>query len=230
MYFFESRFAAGRLLADEIEKRYAGQPCAVVALSDGGVMVGAQIAMRLHAVLTLLLSEEIILPQEIISIGGITQDGSFSYNSAFSPGEIDELAMEYHGVIEQEKLQKLHRMNEELIRGDGLLPRELIEHRNIILVSDGLPSGFALDLALVFLKPFTYRKLIVATPFASVPAVDRMHVLADEIFCLNVLQDYISTDHYYDTQDVPSHDMAVRAVQEIISHWKHHKGSSKTRD
>lgn len=220
MYFFESRAKAGRLLADQIEKKYAGEPCAIVALSDGGVMVGAQIAMRINAVLTLLLSEEIVLPQEIISIGGITQDGSFSYNSAFSSGEIEELAMEYHGVIEQEKIQKLHHMSEQLTKGDGLLPRDLVEHKNIILVTDGLPSGFSLDLAMVFLKPFNYRKLVIATPFASVPAVDRMHVLGDDIYCLNVLEDYISTDHYYDTQDVPTHDMAVKAVQEIISHWR----------
>lgn len=220
MYFFESRVVAGQLLADEIDKKYAGEPCAIIALSDGGVMVGAQIAMRLHAILTMLLHEEILLPKEIVSIGGITQDGSFSYNSSYSSGEIEELAMEYHGLIEQEKLQKLHRLNRQMSQGSDLLPRELVEHKNIILVIDGLPNGFALDLAMLFLKPFTYRKVIVATPFASVPAVDKMHVLADDIFCLNVLEDYISTDHYYDTQDVPSHTVAVRAVEEIISHWK----------
>lgn len=220
MYFFPSRAAAGRLLATEIAKKYADQPCAVVALSDGGVMVGAQIAMQLKAVLTMLLSEEIVLPQEIISIGGIANDGSFAYNSAFAPMEIEELVMEYHSLIEQEKIQKLHRMNEALAHGESLLPRNLVEHKNIILVSDGLPSGFVLDLAMVFLKPFAYKKLIVATPFASVPAVDRMHVLADEIFCLNVLEDYISTEHYYDSPDLPSHEMAVKAVQEIISHWQ----------
>ncbi|HEX7633369.1 MAG TPA: hypothetical protein VF401_03515, partial [Candidatus Saccharimonadales bacterium] len=89
-----------------------------------------------------------------------------------------------------------------------------------ILVSDGLKSGFPLDLANEFLKPIAYSKLVVAAPFASVQAVDRMHVLADDIYCLNVLQDYIDTNHYYDTQDVPSHQVVLSTIEQLVHDWK----------
>jgi predicted phosphoribosyltransferase len=62
--------------------------------------------------------------------------------------------------------------------------------------------------------------MIVAVPFASVLAVDRMHILADDIYCLNVLEDYISTDHYYDTKDIPSHEVIIESVEKIIRDWK----------
>ena len=52
--YFASRLQAGRMLANQLDENIATRNCAVVALSDGGVMVGAQIAMQLHCVLTLL--------------------------------------------------------------------------------------------------------------------------------------------------------------------------------
>lgn len=217
--YFASRLQAGRMLASQISRKYAGQDCAVVALSDGGVVIGSQIALELHAVLTMLLAAQIELPREITAIAGITQDGSFSYNNAYSDGEIDEMVSEYRGVIEQKKLEKLHEMHRSMGR-DGLIRLDLIQRKHIILVSDGLATGFPIDLAMQFLKRIAVKSVIVAVPFASVNAVDRMHILADDIYCMNVLEDYISTDHYYDTQDVPEHDVIIRTVEQIIRTWQ----------
>ena len=69
--YFKSRVHAGQLLASQIAKTYKNEKCAVVALSDGAVMVGAQIAMELHCVLTMLLTDAIQLPHENTAIAGI---------------------------------------------------------------------------------------------------------------------------------------------------------------
>lgn len=217
--YFKSRVDAGQKLAALISKKYQGQRCAVVGLSDGGVMVGAQIALQLQCVLTMLMSEPIELPREPQAIAGISQDGSFSYNQAYSPGEIEDLLSEYRGFIEQEKMNTMQRMHH-LVGKGGLIRRDLLRDHVVVLVSDGLSSGFSLDIAMEFLKPIHMERLIIATPLASVAAVDRMHILADEIFCLSVVQDYITTDHYYDTQDVPPHELVVKTIDQIIGHWK----------
>jgi putative phosphoribosyl transferase len=217
--YFTNRVQAGRMLASQIAEKYKGEDSAVLALSDGGVMVGIQIAVGLHCSLGMLLVDEIELPRESVSVAGIAQDGSFAYNRAFSTGEIEEMVSEYRGVIEQQKLEKLHHMHE-LVKGVGLIRQDLIKNRNIILVSDGLSNGFSIDLALEFLKKTPYKKLIVATPLASIKAVDRMHILADDIYCLSSVEDYITTDHYYDTQDVPEHDAVLRIVSKIMDNWK----------
>jgi putative phosphoribosyl transferase len=218
--YFKSRVDAGKKLAEQITKKYAGQPCAVIGLSDGGVMVGAQIAIKLHCVLTMLMSEAIELPREPDAVAGIASDGSFSYNSAYSPGELEDLLSEYRSLIEQEKLEKIHDMHRLVGHGGGLIRKDLLRDHTVILVSDGLSNGFSLDIAAEFLKPISVKRLIVATPLASVKAVDRMHILADEIYCLSVVEDYITTDHYYDVQDVPSHELVVKTVDEIVTHWK----------
>jgi putative phosphoribosyl transferase len=217
--YFKSRVEAGQLLAKQIAAKYKGQDCAVVALNDGGVMVGSQIALELGCVLTLLMAESITLPREDAAVGGISQDGSFSYNQKYSQGEIDEFVAEYYHFIEQEKMSKMQEMHRLIGRG-GLIRKSLLKDHNVILVTDGLIDGFAIDVALQFLKPIHTRKLIIATPLASVAAVDRMHILGDDIFCLSVLEDYISTDHYYDVQDIPPHDKVIKTVEQIVSHWK----------
>jgi predicted phosphoribosyltransferase len=64
------------------------------------------------------------------------------------------------------------------------------------------------------------KKLIIATPIASVRAVDRMHIACDEIYCLSVVEDYISTDHYYDRQDIPEHDEIMSMLKNLIEMWQ----------
>lgn len=217
--YFASRVQAGRMLAGQLARKYRYENCAIMALDDGGVMVGAQIATQLHCVITLLMSAEIKLPQEPVAIAGITPSGTVSYNKSFSAGELSEVAGENFGLIEQQKLVKMHDMNR-LVGSGGTVDKRLLRGHNVIVVTDGAKTGFSIDLAYEFLKPISIENLIFAVPFASVEAVDRMHVLADDLYCLNVLSDYRDTDHYYDKQDVPDHDTVLKTIEHIILNWK----------
>lgn len=217
--YFASRLQAGRMLAAQLVPNYLHKNCAVIGIGDGGVIVGAQIASQLRCVLTMLIIEEINLPREPVAIGAILEDGTFSYNHAMSDGELEEMTSEYHGTIEQEKLTKFHKMNK-LLGSGGLISRDLLRGHNIILVSDGFKDSFALDMALQFLKSIQIEKLIVATPLASIKAIDRMHITADEINCLSVVEDYIDTDHYYDVKDIPDHETVIETIGKIVSQWQ----------
>ena len=217
--YFKSRLEAGKIIADQLEPIYRNKKCAVVALSNGAVVIGAEIAVRLQCVLTMLLTAPIILPHENDAIGAVSQDGNVIYNDLYSTGELEELKTEYRTYIEQQRLQNIYEMNN-LLGSGGLIRRDLLTGKNVILVSDGLNSGFSLDAAVEFLKPINIKRLIVATPLASVPAVDRMHILTDEIHCLDVVANYISTDHYYEAKDVPSHDVVINIIESVVAHWK----------
>jgi putative phosphoribosyl transferase len=217
--YFASRLQAGRMLASQLVEKYRYENCAVIALSDGGALIGAQIASELHCILTMLLTAEIMLPREPNAIAGITSEGNVAFNQYYTKGEIDEMMGDYFNFVEQEKFNKMHDMNR-LIGVGGLIDKRLLREHNLILVSDGLKSGFALDLAAEFLKPIAYQKLIIVAPFASVQAVDRMHVMADEIICLNVLENYISTNHYYDIDDTPAHEVVIKTIEDIVLNWR----------
>ena len=38
---------------------------------------------------------------------------------------------------------------------------------------------------------------MVVTPMADVPALDKIHAMADEIHCLNVVDDTFEINHYF---------------------------------
>ena len=217
--YFASRLQAGRMLAEKLVPKYRYENCVVIALNDGGAVIGAQIAAQLHCILTLLMSEEIMLPREPEAVAGITAGGTVAYNHGYATGELDELVGEYYGLIEQEKLVKMHDMNQ-LMGHSGTITKQMLRGHNIIVVSDGLKSPFPIDLAAEFLKPINIEKFVVAVPFASVATVDRMHVVADDLYCLSVITDYMDTDHYYDKQDVPDHGTVLKTVQDIVLNWK----------
>lgn len=214
--YFSNRAEAGRKLAVKL-KEYQNDNCAVVALSRGGVIVGAQIAIKLHANLMMLLTENISLPG-VDAFAAIDQNNSMTYNKAFYTGEIEELSSEYFNFLQQQRLEKLHHLHT-LMDSGGEVKREFLKNHVIIVVSDGFSSGFSLDIAAEFLKPIRYKKLVVAAPIASLQAVDRMHLVGDEVYCLSVVENYVLTDHYYDNNNVPENEDLFKIIRNISLDW-----------
>ncbi len=217
--YFESRTHAGVELAQQLFEKYRYENCAVVALSDGAVIVGEQIAAQLHCVLTMLIVEDIEVPGESVSFGGVSQTGDFTFNSEFSSGEIEEYTSEFHGYLEEQKRQAFQRINR-LLGDGGLIDRDLLRDRTVILVSDGFDDSTVLDVALDFLKPIRIARLVIATPVASERAVDRLHVAADELHILDVKTNYFETNHYYTDNEIPSHEATVDKINKIILNWR----------
>jgi len=217
MYLF-NRIEAGRQLADLLLKHKA-EPNIVMALSPGGVVVGQEIAKALECEITMLITKDVVLPgMNAPVVGTVDQSGGFTYNAMFSTGEIDEMANEFHNHIEQSKMEDMHMINAE-IGHSGTLERSQLNGHNIILVSDGLKNGSAIDAAISYLKPVDILKIITAIPFVSVDAVDRLHILADEMHNLDVKINYLDTDHYYEDNFIPDAeeiDSIIRSIDEKV--------------
>lgn len=215
--YFKSRAEAGRELADKL-KKYNNQHCIVVALNPGGVLVGAQIAMRLHAGLLMLLTEKVDLPGEPDSIATMT-DRTFTYNKMYSAGQLEEFVGDYHGLIEEQRLQKLHHLNKLLIDGSEINPGQL-RHHVVILVTDGLQTGVSLEAAADYLKPIKIKKLLIVTPLASITAIDRMHLIGDEIYCLNSTENLMETNHYFEDNTLPDPEQVRKITHNIALNWQ----------
>lgn len=216
--YYHNRAQAGKTLAKQLEE-YRDQMPVVIALSPGAVLVGAHIAMHLHANLMMLFTENIYLPGEHEAIAALSSTGNFVYNDMFSPGQLEELAAEFHQYIEQKRIETMHRINA-LMGHDGEIKKDYLRHRTVIAVSDGLTSGFSLEIANQLFKTVAIKKLIIATPLASVPAVDTMHLLADKICCLSVVDNYMGTDHYYEDNTIPAIEGLVKIMRNISINWE----------
>lgn len=217
--YFESRIHAGQILAAQLLDRYRYDNCVVLALSDGGVLVGEQIATQLHCLLTMLLVESIDVPGESVSFGGVSQSGEFTYNGDFSAGEVQEYTSEFHGYLEEQKREAFQRINRLLGEG-GLIDHDMLRDHTIILVDDGFADTGIIEVALNFLKPIRTKRLVIAAPIASEKAVDRLHVAADELHILDVKANYFDTNHYYAQNIVPTHQETVDKINKIVLNWQ----------
>lgn len=217
--YFENRQQAGVILAQQLLEKYRYENSAVLAISFGGVLVGELIAQLLHCPISVLISEGIDVPGEGLQIGSVTQTGQFSYNDNLSRFEINEYRNEFYNYFEEQKrsiFQKINRM----IGDGGLCDRQLLKGRNVILVSDGFDDETLLGAVLDFLKPVMIERLIAVAPVASVRAVNRLHVMVDEINILDVKQNFFEINHYYEDNDLPSKEEIIERINQNILNWQ----------
>ncbi len=214
--YFQSRYEAGQILGGKLADAYRSEDCAVIALSDGAALVAEPVAKQLDSLITMLLIEEIEIPGESMLIGGVSEGGNFAYSSSFTLGEIKGYVGEYHGYLEEEKRRAFQKLNR-LVTSGTLIDRDRLQNKVIILISDGFSDGIALDVAIDFLKPVKLKKLVIAAPVAAVAAVDKLHVLADELHILDVKENFMGINHYYEENDIPSHEETVKRINQISS-------------
>jgi Predicted phosphoribosyltransferases len=220
LMYFKDRQQAGELLAEKLYEKYRYEDCAVVALNAGGVLVGKPLAEKLHAVLSMIVTEEIHLPGDTLVVGSVSQDGNFVYNSNLTSFEIQDYFGEFFHSIDDEKRVAFHKINR-LIGDGGAFDKDLLQNRIIILVSDGLSDGSVVGAAMDYLKPVRVKKVVIALPIATAPVVDFLHVKVDEMHILDVKDDFIDgIRHYYDDNYIPDSDEIIDMLNEAILGWK----------
>lgn len=212
--YYKDRAEAGQKITERLA-HYKNQECVAIALNDGATLVAEQIAKELNCPLTMLITEQIDVPGEQQAFGTVDQGGTFVYNHSFSQGEFEEYYTEFHGYLEDKKRETFQHINR-LLGDGGILDPEILQGRVIILVSDGMANGNLLDAAAEFLKPVRVGRLVAVVPVAAVAAVDRMHIIADELVVLSVASNFFDTNHYYDDNTIPSHDEIIRKISSAL--------------
>lgn len=215
--YFASRAQAGAVLA-QFAQKYRYEDTIVLALSHGGVLVGAELARNLHSLIAMLLTRDIFLPDGRTLVGVINELGGFVHNNAFSTGEMEEFEQEYRNYIEFAKMEAIHNLHLAIGQGGEISP-SYFRNRVVIAVTDGAMNGTSFDMAYDFLKAIHYKKLVLATPVASIEAIDKMHILADDLICLSAKNNPFEVDHYYEDNELPDKNGTISLLNEIILQW-----------
>lgn len=205
-------------LADELMPLYRYENTVVVALSEAGLAVGYQIAVNLHTALRRLLMKTIHIDDESIDYATIMPGGVVAINPSLSESEQSYYYGEYAGWLEEQIREGILSIDR-LMGADEISPENMRGY-NVILTDDGINNPTKLEAALTWLKPARVDKVVLACPVISVPALDRAHILCDELHILGVAANYISTEHYYEEDDAPDSDMARRMIDVTINNWK----------
>lgn len=211
MVYFENRTQAGQALAKELTA-YKDTEVAVVALSTNAVLVAKEIADSLNCSLNIMLMEPIEVPGEPgTNIGVVNQRGDFVYSQELGRGLREELEMEFHNQFAGDKIQKFHEINN-MINHEGVVTPESVANKNVIIVSDGVANGTAIDAVTAYLKPIHIERLIAAIPIATIEVVDRLHIACDELHVLGVIPGNFAPDHYYDDSKEITHEQLQQAL------------------
>ena len=177
---FADRAEAGRNLAPLLAARGFDKPV-IFALPRGGVPVALPIAKALGAPLDLLLVRKLGVPwQPELGFGAIAEgleEPLLNQEIIAHTGLTDNLIAP---VLAAEK-QELARRAVLYLKGRKRLDPK---GRNVILVDDGLATGFTARAALQALRQRGAARLVLAVPIAAPESIAALKDVADEIIAV----------------------------------------------
>ena len=157
-------------------------PGLILAIPAGGAPVGVEIAKVLKWPLDLLLVKKLPLPwNPEAGFGALTLEGDLLVNrEALKYFRLDEKDLEW---AQKKVKEELLRRNE-ILRGGRPYPD--LSGKTVLLVDDGLASGFTMLAGIQMVRRKGAAKVIVAVPTASESSLERILPLVDALYCPNV--------------------------------------------
>jgi len=182
---FADRADAGQKLAEAL-RGSAGPDDLVLAIPSGGVPVGLEISHSLGLDLDLVLVRKVQIPWNTeAGFGAINMDSDLLMNKPLlnmlnlSPAQIDHQVRKTVATLEQRN---------DLFRQNRAFPD--LNKRRVVLVDDGLASGYTMRAALTYVRKRNPAGLTIAVPTGSADTVRELLKEVDTLCCLNIRETY----------------------------------------
>ncbi|MFZ0243427.1 MAG: phosphoribosyltransferase family protein [Desulfobacterales bacterium] len=209
---FRNRTHAGRCIAYMIEERNA----IVMGIPAGGTPVAAVVAGALGFSLDVVVVSKITLPWNTeAGYGAVAFDGSMRLNEnlvrAAGLGR-DQV----EAGIDRTRIKVAERMK----RLRGCKPPLDLRGKTVIVVDDGLASGYTMRVAVEALTRGGVGKLIVAVPTGHAEAVEEIAHKVQAIYCPNIRSgaNFAVADAYESWTDVSAAEAeAILKNFEVVS-------------
>lgn len=189
---FADRRAAGEFLAQHLGA-YRGVGALVLGIPRGGVVVAAEVALRLDADLDIVVARKVGLPtQPELAIGAVTANGGLCLNEDVI-AELGVTRGQLDAAIARERLAASQR--EQRLR-DGRPPAAM-EGRQVIVVDDGLATGATMRAAARSVRSRRPARLVLAVPVGARESVELLRHEADEVVCPWQPEPFYAVGLYY---------------------------------
>ena len=207
---FENRYDAGRQLATKLGE-YKGQSAVVLAIPNGGVPVALGVALALEAELNLIISRKIPLPLSPEgAFGAVTDDGTIILN---------EEAVKKAGLSKEQINYGVSQVRVD-IRERSLLyhrdrPPSIVSNRTVIIIDDGLASGYTMMAAVESVRQRRPKEIVVAVPVAPATAVKHVEKIADKIIaCVTEFAPEFYISDFYNYWHEPGDEEVLHCLKE----------------
>jgi putative phosphoribosyl transferase len=189
---FENRYDAGRQLAAKLTE-YKGQSALVLAIPNGGIPIGLEIAKAIDADLDVVVVRKLPMPlHPEAAFGALADDGTFAIN--------DELVRQ-HGITREQIEDQVAAVTLQVRQRCLLYQKDrslsLVRNRVAIIVDDGLASGYTMLAAIQSLSRRHPREIVAAVPAASPIAMERVSERARVIAVTQGTEARFSIREYY---------------------------------
>ncbi len=189
---FVDRPEAGTLLAEKLSG-YRGALPLILAVPRGGVAVALPLWRHLGGELDLAIARKIGAPdQPELAVGAVTAGGYLLLN--------EKLAAQLHLPERYLKRASARERGEiarqlQLYRGRRNPPE--IENRTVIVVDDGVATGFTLRAALEGVKQGRPKRLILAVPVGPAGILEQLRREVDELCYLAAPPHFAAVGQFY---------------------------------
>lgn len=196
---FRDRAHAGEVLAKML-KPYRQETAIVFGIPAGGVPVATVLARRLKIPFDIAVVSKITLPWNTeAGYGAVAFDGTVKLNNAL----VSRIGLTEKEIEEglAKTTTKISRRVEKL-RGGRPFPN--LSKRWVILVDDGLASGFTMRVAVEALNNSGAEHITVAVPTAHAESMQPIFAETESIFCPNIRSglQYAVADAYENWYDI----------------------------
>lgn len=198
---FADRVEGGERLAELFEHVELTQPL-VLAVPAGGVPVAAALARLLEAPLDAVVVSKITLPwNSEAGYGAVAFDGSYRLNQELIlAAGLDRATVDAGIRLTREKVAR----RQQLFRQQRPMPELAV--RDVIVVDDGLASGFTMLAVVAALRRAGANQLLLAVPTAHDLAAHRLAGEVDAVYCANLRSGFsfsvaAAYRHWYDVSE-----------------------------
>ena len=207
LHVFRDRFHAGKLLAKMIQKHVPLENAILLAIPAGGVPIGYEVSKELKLPMDVIIVRKIQIPWDPeAGFGAISWDGEVTLNEQL----VDQLKLTHDDIKNSiAKTMKTIQARVKKFRKDKPMPD--IRNKIIIIVDDGLASGYTMLAAVRSIRKREPKRIVVAAPTASINAVKLLSKEADDLLCLNIRSSpvFAVADAYQKWHDLTDEEAAT---------------------
>lgn len=189
---FINRREAGHLLARALEEKQIEFDL-VLGIPRGGMTVAEGIATYFNCPLDVVMAKKIASPSwEEFAIGAVTPGGEVLIH------ERVQRFIDTDGATIESLAQKARRdIESRLKKFRGQRTGIELSGRNILLVDDGIATGFTLKAAVKYLRRQTDGKIMVAVPVSSKSAYLNLQEEVDQLIVLEIPENFYAVSQFY---------------------------------
>jgi len=210
---FIDRIDAGKKLAGLLQElNISKENSLILAIPRGGMPVAYNIACKLNIPVDLMICRKILIPWNTeAGFGAVSPDGTFILNEYL----VMELGLA-DDIVQNQVEKALKEMERLCLKFRGT-KEYFINARTVVLVDDGIASGYTMLAAVKFVRKFNPANIIIATPTAPISSLIMLSRDVNKIVCLNVrssLFGFAVADAYHVWYDL-SDEEVLKYINEL---------------